>query len=391
MAQLYGGNLVAPQSLYGGSLVGSAQLSGGTITQALPDVNLQEKTVDAVPEAQTIVPDEGYDAMSSVTVNAMPSATMRSGGGYSCNPTMTINSETGVVNGKVYVIYPISPITESGYATTNMHFNALLNGSSDLQLDTVNGGTFAPTNAEQTLVPGGKYTLGDMKVSAMPPWNYLGDGAELVEEIYPKTTVLLKNTLFNGWTPSTTAKTIVSSSTLSSKAFTADFSQYEYFLRWRWSVDVAYKSGATLKVQIYRPCGEVWQWIGKRPSSLANIGSENFNGNACVTYYTAALLSYYGSSGGLTFTWSTSYGLYAAVTACSFASSTDDSTTVTPKTPTWSARCSNTYMSTTRAAELDQDNTALITRGELWRIKKNGTVRTMFEHCCDIYNDHLNP
>jgi hypothetical protein len=43
------------------------------------------------------------------------------------------------------------------------------------------------------------------------------------------------------------------------------------------------------------------------------------------------------------------------------------------------------------AAELDQENTALIMRGELWRIKKKSAVRNMLEHCCDIYNDHLNP
>ncbi len=364
---------------------------GATMESPVPVPVLQTKSVDATPGEQTILPNEGYDGMTSVTVGAMQTATMQSGGGYSANPTMTLNAETGVVNGRVYVTYPINPITAAGYATTNMHFNALLNGSSDLQLETVNGATIAPTLSEQTIVPAGKFTLGDIKVSAMPPWNYMGDEAEFVEEIYPKTEIKLKDTLFNGWTPSTTAKTIVSSSTLSGKAFTGDFSQYEYLLRWRWSVDVAYKSGATLKVQIYRPCGEVWQIACKRPSSLANIGSKNFNGNACITYYTAALLAYYGSTGGLTYTWSATYGLYASVTACAFGSSTADSTIVTPKTPTWNARCSTTYMSTTRAAELDQDNTSLIMRGELWRIKKKGTVRNMLENCVDIYNDHLNP
>ena len=359
MEQLYGGNLIAPQSLYGGSLVGTSQLSGGFVTQAPLDANLQEKTVDATPSAQTITPDEDYDGMTSVTVNAMPSAQM-SGATLVTNPSLTYDSATRIVTGSLDETFVTHPISTPGYATTDQTFQVRPQGTGTIAI---------PTD----------------------PWNYIGDSAELVEEIYPKTSVLLKNTSFNGWTPSTTTKTIVSSSTLSSKAFTADLSEYEYLLRWRWSVDVAYASGATLKTQIYRPVGEVWQIICKRPSSLANIGSETFNGNACITYYTAALLSYYNSSGGLTYTWSATYGLYASVTACTFASSTADSTTVTPKTPTWNARCSTTYMSTTRAAELDQNNTSLIMRGELWRIKKKGTVREMLENCCDIYNDHLNP
>jgi len=393
MAQLYGGNLIAPQSLYGGSLVGSAQLSGGTITQAVPDVNLQEKTVDAVPEAQTIVPDEGYDAMSSVTVNAMPNCTWKSGTTSLITPAFGVDVNTGIVTASGQRTSSELVLDGSGYADASTHYPFVAKIDPDhqtYQLPVKTAETITPQTYAQT-IPSGQFLVGDQTIAAVPPWNYLGDGGELIEEIYPKTSVLLKNTSFNGWTPSTTAKTIVSSSTLSSKAFTADFSQYEYFLRWRWSVDVAYKSGATLKVQIYRPCSEVWQWIGKRPSSLANIGSESFNGNACVTYYTASLLSYYNSSGSMTYTWSATYGLYASVAACTFASSTADSTTVTPKTPTWNARCSTTYMSTTRASELDQDNTKLIMRGELWRIKKNGAVRTMLEHCCDIYNDHLNP
>ncbi len=324
------------------------------------DAQLQTGSADPALETVEHSPDDGYDGFSKFTVNAMPSGSLKNRTDTGVNPTLTYDQNTHTAMAEIGGGFTWSPIENAGYIPAGATLTHSIVGSNTITIP-------------------------------KDPWGYLGDEMEFVEEIYPKTSVKLKDTLFNGWTPSTTAKTIVSSSTLSGKAFTGDFSQYEYLLRWRWSVDVAYKSGATLKVQIYRPCGEVWQIACKRPSSLANIGSENFNGNVCLTYFTAALLTYYNSTGGLTNTWSATYGLYASVTACTFGSSTADSTTVTPKTPTWNARCSTTYMSTTRAAEIDQDNTSLIMRGELWRIKKKSAVREMLENCCDIYNDHLNP
>ena len=223
------------------------------------------------------------------------------------------------------------------------------------------------------------------------PWNYLGEDAEFIETIYTESGTKLKDTSFNGWTPSTTAKAIKSAQTLSSKAFTADFTQYEYLLRWRWAVPVVVNSGATMVKQLVNECAESWQWIGKRPNSLANISAQNFAGNACVTFFTPALLEYYDKNGAHTYTWSASYGLYASVTSCAFGSTTANSTTVTPKTPAWNARCSTTYFDTTRAPDVDQENTKLYMRGELWRLKKEGTVRRMYENLTDLYNDLTNP
>jgi len=248
----------------------------------------------------------------------------------------------------------------------------------------------AANNATKTLLTAGKYLEGDVIVT-VAPWNHLGDEAELVEEIYPKTATALSSTGFSTWTPSTTAGTIVSAQTLSSKAFTADFTQYEYLLRWRWSVVPEYTAGATLKAQIDRECAEQWQVICKRPNSLANIQSENFNGNACITYFSAPLLSYYNASGTKTYTHSISYGIYCSVTAATFSSTTSNTATVTPKTPSWAARCSSTYFSTTSAPELDQANTKLYLRGELYRLKLKGTVRHFYEDLYDIYNDPTNP
>ena len=219
-------------------------------------------------------------------------------------------------------------------------------------------------------------------------WNYIGEDAEFVASIYTPSAVALNATLFSTWTPSTTAKTIVATQSLS--AFTADFSQYEYLIRWKWAVDIHYNSGATMKAQISHECAEQWQWIGKRPSSLTNIANDNFNGNACVTYFNGALLAYYNTSGSLTYTWATSYGIYGSLTAATFGSSTADSTNVTPKTPAWTARCSSAYFATGRAGELDKANTKLYMKGELYRVKKNAYVRTVLGHTVDIYNDPTN-
>ncbi len=227
---------------------------------------------------------------------------------------------------------------------------------------------------------------GDAQFYAMNgDMDWLGRDAECINDnIYSKTDVLA-NTAFNGWTPSTTAKVIVTTATAGT--FAADLDDYEYYLVWECGVDPEYTGTPTLKAHTLLNRCYLVQQIMKRPSSWANIEAENFNGNACVTLFTPNFLRYYGTTtGSVTYSWSVSYGFYFAATAATFASSTADTTTVTIKTPTLSTRCSTTYFSTGNAALVDQDNSTFFIRGKIYRIKKTGILRGIYEKVVDLIN-----
>ena len=247
-----------------------------------------------------------------------------------------------------------------------------------------------PSSSTQT-IGGGGYMLQDkIYVDPIPltPYGFLGLAAEKLGDIYTAD-YTLDETGFATWTPSTTAAAIVAAKTLTD-TLAADMDAYEYYLRWKFDADVAYKSGTTMKYTTTRELEELWQVIAKRPSSLDNVASDSFNGNNCSTYFTAGLTVYNNSSGVETYTWSASYGLYLSATAATFSNSTSDTPTVTIKTPAINARCSGTYFSTARAVDVDQPNTKLALRGELWRVSKDSSPsRDMYGYLVDIYNSPL--
>jgi hypothetical protein len=196
--------------------------------------------------------------------------------------------------------------------------------------------------------------------------------------------IALADTLYASWTPSTTAKKIVDTETATT--FVADMSTYEYLLKWETSFEAVLNSGATKKAQLIWEGADQYQLLCKRPSSLANIQSENFNGNVCFTYYTVPFMRYYNTSGTATYTHSISYGIYPALTASTFSNSTSGNPTVTVKTPTINARCHNSYFATARASELDQANSKVKLVGKLYRFEKTGAIRDMYDDFYKRYN-----
>lgn len=237
------------------------------------------------------------------------------------------------------------------------------------------GATYPEVPAVTLPTPSGTATFYD--------YDWMGKMPEYIETVY-ENEVALAGTTFATWTPSTTAKAIVATAT--AKTFVADLSNYEYILKWETSFEAVLNEGATTKAQIIWEGADQYQVLCKRPNSLANIQAENFNGNVCMTYFTVPFMRYYNTSGTATYTHSISYGIYPALVASTFSSTTSNSPTVTIKTPTVNARCNSTYFATARASEIDQTNSIVRRVGKLYRIEKAGAVRGMYADFFERYN-----
>ena len=115
---------------------GTHVCSGGGTTPTL-----QSKTVSPSTSQQIITPDSGYDGLSQITVEAMPSGSLS---------TPTISS-SGLITAQVGT---------SGYLASGT--------SATKQLTTQAAKTVTPTASEQTVVNSAVYTTGAVKVAAVP-------------------------------------------------------------------------------------------------------------------------------------------------------------------------------------------------------------------------------
>lgn len=216
--------------------------------------------------------------------------------------------------------------------------------------------------------------------------DFLGAGAEVYKDNFYLNEFTLYDTLFNGWTPSTTAKDIVASATAGTFAAT-DLDAYDYYIVWESAVEPVYTGTPTLKAHTLFAKAYQIQQICKRPSSYANIEIDNFNGNACVTVVTNNFLRYYGTTTGtVTYSWNVSYGFYFTVTAATFNNTTSNSPTVTVKTPKLSARCSTTYMSTGNTGLIDQLDSKCFIFCKIYRARKSGIFRGIYEAHTEFLN-----
>lgn len=219
--------------------------------------------------------------------------------------------------------------------------------------------------------------------------DWLGKGVELVGENFYKKVDTLKNTSFNGWTPGTSAKVCVTSVTLSDAKFTAtDIDQYAYYMVWECGVDPAYTGTPTQKALPQMARAFILQNLVKRASAWSYIQASDCNATVNQAAYTGSFLRYYGTTTGTsTITWAASYGFYFGATAPTISSTTAVSPTITPKTPTLSARCSDTYMSTTNAGLVDQNNSKWwILGSKIYRVKKDCFFDGVYKTFCSIIN-----
>lgn len=223
------------------------------------------------------------------------------------------------------------------------------------------------------------------------PHTWMGDNVTKIADKFYTLSTTFDKTGYADWTPGTSATAIIATQTLSDSKFTADMVNYEYMLEWLWQCKAAYPDGQTYKLCMDQTYGVMYQTIHRRPYGLANFEIENFAYNYCTTLYTSSAYNIYWKSDG-THSWTTSlYGVYASgATAATLSNTTNNSITVTPKTPVVSARCHSSYFSTARAAEVDQKNSTIKIVGNIYRLDA-GTcaLRNMYGNAVHLYSHPL--
>ena len=294
-------------------------------------------------------------------------------------PALLLDPSTGIVSASVSASESVSPLIVPGYVSAGNAGSVQVSGSKSLQLPTKAAQIYVPNKTSQQIIQAGQFLLGDQTVDKIPDQYYdmsgdmswLGADATLIKTLTEKNWKL-SETGFNTWTPSSTAATVLPSVTLSDDKFTAeDLENYSYIILWTMQMAIKYTEGSspTQKALPLYSVGQLAQEIFRRQGSWSGILDGTMNYNISAQRNIKSFLRYYGStSGSVTYTWAASYGFYYTQSAPTVSSTSILSPTITPKTPTMSARCSTTYMSTANAALIDKEATKLKISGKVYRI-----------------------
>lgn len=252
------------------------------------------------------------------------------------------------------------------------------------------GATIAEVSESGTTTLGtsGKYCEDDITlqyVQPISPWNWIGKNATLVKtDLY---SVALADTLYNSWTPSTTAKEIVAANN-SVGTLELNLADYDYTILYTLYTDLVYNSGIANNAKLIKQIICNYKQTFRRPSNYTNLTAKTLNQTteASVLSGSVGFITYYNSSGNETFQQTTGYGFYiGSMPALSFSSTSSDTPTVTYGRPPINARCNSTYFSTTAASGVDKSNSKIYLRTDIYRADKDAMMQAIYRSLVDEF------
>ena len=165
--------VTADSLLYG---VTAHIIQNGVPTEITGTIPSKDSTDVTTSGATVTIPAGYYGEAATVSVGngsaTTPATTI------TANPTISVNTTTGVITATASASQSVTPTVSAGYVSAGTAGTITVSGTKTEALSTQAGTTITPTESEQTAVAANKYTLGAVKVAAIPS-NYVGSNIPL--------------------------------------------------------------------------------------------------------------------------------------------------------------------------------------------------------------------
>ena len=146
--------------------LGAIKVGAISSTYVGSEIDRNDST-DLTSSGATVSVPAGYYAENASKSVASGSATTPSTS-ITANPSISVNSSTGVITASVSGSKSVTPTVSAGYVSSGTAGTITVSGSNTSNLSTQAAATITPTKQSQTAVAAGKYTLGAVTVAAIP-------------------------------------------------------------------------------------------------------------------------------------------------------------------------------------------------------------------------------